>query len=259
MAVKIFLVFATLLAFVEFLAASPTRRQYVGITEATASDSPVTNDGTEWDDNDEFDLDGEGWFSQAPVSPSPVPEKAHEYNEYDEDYSRGNVMVEFGDDDDEQEDADGEHLEQDAEEEDNTKNDSEFLFVPPKDTRLVLEDDDDDQSGPIKVRHTGRSSYPKVSDGADNSLESSDEDKDDNEHPYEFTIDEDDKEEDDDEEEDTHKDDDSSVEVLPRHEAHEDDDDDDDEFVSESDDSDMFDNPEEEAAQVIYGDHVFLY
>lgn len=62
-------------------------------------------------------------------------------------------MVEFGEDDEDQDDDDEDgHLEQDAEEDENSKNDSEFLFVTPKDTRLMLEDDDSDQSGPIKVK-----------------------------------------------------------------------------------------------------------
>lgn len=263
MAAKVFLIFVVTV--LGFSAASPTRRQYKTFTEATASDPPATNDGAAWDENDEFDLDGEGWFSQAAVSPSsaPQPSRSQDYNEYDneEDYSRGNVMVDFGGEDDDDDDngdgdEDGQHL-QDAEEDDGSRNDSEFLFLPPRDTRLVLEDDDDDQSGPIKVRHTGRSSYPRTSDAiVDNSVESAEDDgKEDDEHPYEFTIDEDDKDDDDDDEnEEVHKEDDSE-ESLPRH----DDADDEDEFVSEGDDSDMFDNPEEEAAQVIYGDHVFLY
>ena len=87
------------------------------------------------------------------MSPSPSPDKAQEYNEYEDDYSRGNVMVEFGEDDEDQDDDEDEHIEQDAEEDENSKNDSEFLFVTPKDTRLMLEDDDSDQSGPIKVSH----------------------------------------------------------------------------------------------------------
>lgn len=58
MAFKIFLIFVTVFAYVEFLEASPTRRQLITNTEATASDAPVTNDGAIWDDNDEFDLDG---------------------------------------------------------------------------------------------------------------------------------------------------------------------------------------------------------
>lgn len=96
---------------------------------------------------------GEGWFSQSLVSSSPSPDKGQEYNEYEDDYSHGNVMVEFGEDDEDQDDDDEDgHLEQDAEEDENSKNDSEFLFVTPKDTRLMLEDDDSDQSGPIKVR-----------------------------------------------------------------------------------------------------------
>ena len=65
MAVKNILIFVTILVFVEFLAASPTRRQYVAITEASASASPVTSDGSEWDDNDDdFDVDGKYSFYQ---------------------------------------------------------------------------------------------------------------------------------------------------------------------------------------------------
>lgn len=56
MAVKNILIFVTILVFVEFLAASPARRQYIAITESSASASPVTSD--EWDDNDDFDVDG---------------------------------------------------------------------------------------------------------------------------------------------------------------------------------------------------------
>lgn len=64
MAVKNILIFVTILVFVEFLAASPARRQYVAITESSASVSPVTND--EWDDdNDDFDVDGMCYFSHV--------------------------------------------------------------------------------------------------------------------------------------------------------------------------------------------------
>lgn len=248
MAVKFFLAFVTVLACVEFLFASPTRRHLISITESSASDSPVTNEGEVWGDNDEFDLDGQdGWYSQPAISPSSSPEKLSDYNDYEDDFNNNNNnrvkdnVIDFDDDDDEDEED-----QQEAEE--NNVNDSEYLFP------LALEDDDDEQSGPIKVRHTGRSSYPRVSEGGDNSIESAQED---NEHPYEFAIDEDDKDEDDDENDDPHKD--VGVDTPPRHEAHEDDDDDEDEFVSEGEDNDMFDNPEEDAAQVIYGDHVFLY
>lgn len=58
MALKNFVIFVIVLGLVEFLVASPTRRQYVAFTESTASDSPAT-DGTEFDDSDDFDLDGE--------------------------------------------------------------------------------------------------------------------------------------------------------------------------------------------------------
>lgn len=60
MAVKNILIFVTILVFVEFLGASPARRQYIAITESSASASPVTSD--EWDDNDDFDVDGMCYF-----------------------------------------------------------------------------------------------------------------------------------------------------------------------------------------------------
>lgn len=247
--------------------ASPTRRQFVSITETTSSDPAevVTDDGAVWDDTDEFDLDGdEDWLNEAMVvSPSSSPQQS-DYEDYDDDddYSArrsGNVVVDLGDEDDD------DVVHQDAEE-DNNGNEAEFLFLPSRDNRLLLQDDDD-QGGPIKVRHTGKNSYSDILD-TDNSKEG----KGDSNRQFEFTIDNDD----DDDEKDNEVDDDNgdfvldesqqkdnnNVESVPRHEAHDDDDEDDDdgEFAAGEDGNGypLLDNPDEDS-QVIYGDHVFLY
>ncbi|GBM62598.1 hypothetical protein AVEN_243342-1 [Araneus ventricosus] len=204
-------------------------------------------------------LRDEEWLGEAPASPSSVPQRA-EYEDYDDDdgdedgYSsrRGNKS-----------DAEDEDIDHQDAEEDEDENDAEFLFMPSRETRLVLQDDDD-QSGPIKVRHTGKNSYPEVID-ADNSVEdSSKEGKNEDSQHFEFTIDND--EEDDSNNEVDDKDDFVLEDSRPknqRREASQDDeeDDDDDNFVAGEDDDDedpMFENPEEDS-QVIYGDHLFLY
>ncbi|GFY44891.1 hypothetical protein TNIN_108861 [Trichonephila inaurata madagascariensis] len=263
------LIWVTFCTCVVFCAASPTRRQFISITETTSSEPVVvvTKEGAVWDDNDDFDLDGdEDWMGEEPASPSSIPQR-NEYEEYDDD----------DDDDDEyaskrgssNEEEDIEH--QDAEEgdEDVEVHDAEFLFLPSRDTRLVLQDDDE-QSGPIKVRHTGKNSYPEVLDG-DNSIEdSSKEDKSEDSEQFEFTIDNDEGDERNNEVDD--KDDfvleDSEQKdnsLLTKNDADlddDDEDDDDDNFVvdddNDADDDPMFESPEEDS-QVIYGDHVFLY
>ncbi|KFM68326.1 hypothetical protein X975_08309, partial [Stegodyphus mimosarum] len=271
------LIWMTLCIYFALCISSPTRRQFVTITETTSDPAVVvTNEETVWDDNDAFDLDGDIWLNEAVVSPSTIPQH-QDYDDYDDDEDDDDeydqvrhekVVVDFRDDEDTVE-------HQDAEEDDiQTGNESEFLFMPPRDTRLMLEDDDE-QSGPIKVRHTGRSSYPRILD-VDNSADS-EEEKDSISRQFEFTVDDDDEDDDDKDKddfviEDSHLNDDTdnSVEVLPTREVHEDDIDDDDDDDDDQDDEDfaveedvnensMFENPEEEAAQVIYGDHVFLY
>ncbi|GFU18732.1 uncharacterized protein TNCV_1352821 [Trichonephila clavipes] len=53
------LIWVTFCTCVVFCAASPTRRQFISITETTSSEPVVvvTKEGAVWDDNDDFDLD----------------------------------------------------------------------------------------------------------------------------------------------------------------------------------------------------------
>ncbi|XP_054710732.1 mitotic apparatus protein p62-like [Uloborus diversus] len=238
--------------------ASPTRRQFVTYTETTSSDPAalVTNDGTVWDDSDDFVL-ADDWLSHA--SPSPTTDNdEYEYDAEEQDPHQEGVLLDHGgvpmpyDDDDEDDSAEAQN-----------RHDSEFLFVPSRDNRLLLEDDD----GPIKVRHTGKNSYSRVATDDD-----SEEDKD---QQFEFTVDdenqseekvEDNDDSDFDLEEETPPkisvEENDTVEILPSQEIDDDDNEDDDEEEFENDldgDDEMFENPDEDAAQVIYGDHVFLY
>ncbi|CAL1276766.1 unnamed protein product [Larinioides sclopetarius] len=252
------LIWVTLCTCVVFCAAIPTRRQFVSITETTSSEpaAVVTNEGAVWDENDDFDLDGdEEWLGDIPASPSSIPQRA-EYEDYDVDDGEDDGYSSRRGSKGDAEDEDIDH--QDAEED---ESDAEFLFMPSRETRLVLQDDDD-QSGPIKVRHTGKNSYPEVVD-ADNSVEdSSKEGRNEDSQNFEFTIDND--EEDDSNNEVDDKDDfvleDSRPKNLRREADEEDDDDDDDNFVDDEDEEEdpVFENPEEDS-QVIYGDHLFLY
>ncbi|GBM62601.1 hypothetical protein AVEN_243345-1 [Araneus ventricosus] len=88
----------------------------------------------------------EEWLGEAPASPSSVPQRA-EYEDYDDDDGDEDGYTSRRGNKSDAEDEDIDH--QDAEE-DEDENDAEFLFMPSRETRLVLQDDDD-QSGPIKV------------------------------------------------------------------------------------------------------------
>ncbi|KAG8183092.1 hypothetical protein JTE90_010915 [Oedothorax gibbosus] len=242
--------------------ASPVTRRL----ETTTSSLPVVVT-SDWDEGGDFDMDegDDDWLGDAvPVSPSSLPFRS-DFDDDDYEDDDDSTSKRRPSDDDDVDVQDAEELDEESEkaDEQSRRSSAEFLFMPGSDNRLMLQDDDGEQSGLIKVRHTGKSQYPEIQS---NSLEE-DNDVDDDEMPskddgqFEFTIGQDedaeDKSKDDFVLEDTRSSkDESDDENIPKPATRniEDLDDDDD----DEDDDLVFESPEEDS-QVIYGDPVFLY